>query len=289
MNAPDILHLLTLQIPVGQADRLAAWLGEAVDVAAVEHTRRGAASAWVEVAVPDATQARLIEAAARSAFPVEASRIQVQTPRDWVAACQAHFPVVEAGRRLRIVPAHLDPRPAPTAGRSDVVVQCGLSFGTGQHFTTRFCLDALDRLADREPGASVLDVGCGTGVLALAASALGFGPVAGTDLDPSAVAQATENAGLNPGIPPPSFLVHDLTAGPLPVRADIVVANLFSRLLVDYARRLDAAAGRWLLLTGIQEPETDDVLAAFLPLGWTVARAEGDAEWSGLVLRRGGR
>jgi ribosomal protein L11 methyltransferase len=174
---------------------------------------------------------------------------------DWVRASQAQFPSTKIGDRLWIVPSwHKAPADAAIVVRLDP----GVAFGTGTHATTQLCLAWL---CEQLPaGASVLDYGCGSGILAIAAGRLGAGRVVGVDLDPQAVAAAransvsnevaaryTEPAGLGPGL------------------FDVVVANILSNPLKLLAPALLArVAGRGaLVLSGVLERQADEVIAAY--------------------------
>jgi ribosomal protein L11 methyltransferase len=172
----------------------------------------------------------------------------------------------------------------PESGTVDVAIDIGMAFGTGSHVTTRQCLGAVQRL----PVGSLLDVGTGSGVLAIAALRLGFGPVYALDYDPIALAQAERNARLNDV---DLFLlladVCDPTAG-LPA-AEVVVANLALKPIVALGERYARAAeeGRQrplhVVLGGLLEEQVDEALAAFYGYalvgretegGWVLARLE---------------
>jgi ribosomal protein L11 methyltransferase len=169
----------------------------------------------------------------------------------------------------------------------DVVVEAGRAFGTGGHASTRQCLAEIQEVA---PG-PLLDLGCGSGVVALAALRLGFAPVWGLDIDPVAVHEAASNAALN-GLSP-TLLVGDATdpGRPLPA-ADTVVANLALRPIMHLARRwapeaaniVPALRPAHLLLAGLLVEQGDDAAAAF-PGFEVVARRE-EGEWLMLRLHR---
>ncbi len=143
-----------------------------------------------------------------------------------------------------------------------------MGFGTGHHATTRLCLLALQR--EELAGRSVLDIGTGSGILAIAAACLGPAQVVGIDHDPDAIHAARGNLALNPDAADVVFEVAelaDLTAGSTTATAEIVVANLTGALLAREARRLLAAVrpcGR-LIVSGLLAAERDQVMAAFHP------------------------
>lgn len=144
----------------------------------------------------------------------------------------------------------------------DLVIQPSMGFGTGHHATTRLCLAALQQLDLR--GHFMLDVGTGSGVLALAARALGADRALGLDYDPDAIKSAAENLPLNPGLDRVTFRLFDLSREPLPT-APVVAANLTGALLCRSAALLRGAVapGGALILSGILDSERDAVVAAF--------------------------
>lgn len=228
-----------------------------------------------------------------AAFPAaSASPVDVDD-EDWARRSQENLGPIVVGR-ITVRPGDSD-RPE-TAGQQrpvldgsdaaiDLVIQPSMGFGTGHHATTRLCLAALQRLDLR--GKSMLDVGTGSGILALAARALGAEQAVGLDYDPDAIKSADENLPLNPYLDHVRFSVFDLTQAPLP-RADVVAANLTGALLCRTAPLLMGAVapGGTLVLSGIMESERQAVADAFsaLPLAWE-ARED---EWVALCFNRPG-
>ena len=191
--------------------------------------------------------------------------------QDWVRQTQAQFEPIRVSQRLWIVPSwHVAPDPDALVIRVDP----GLAFGTGSHPTTRLCLAWLD--ASDIVGRSVLDYGCGSGILAIAAARLGAAAVIATDIDAQALISTRDNARANDC----SIDVRevDRTAG---VRTDIVVANILTNPLKVLAPALvgHLAPGGRLVLSGILESQESEVIAAYAPLialrrhacedGWT--------------------
>jgi ribosomal protein L11 methyltransferase len=174
---------------------------------------------------------------------------------------------------------------APPPGTTEVVLDPGMAFGTGTHPTTALCLAALDRLLAAAPGADVLDVGTGSGLLAIAAKKLGARRVVGTENDAVALRVAEENAARN-GVS--LELRHDPPER-VPGRFPLVVANILANTLVALAPGLAArlAPGGTLLLSGILAGQEDEVRAAYLAQGLAAAPDldRSLAEWRLVALR----
>jgi ribosomal protein L11 methyltransferase len=195
---------------------------------------------------------------------------------DWDERWKAfHAPVEIGGLRVR------PPWEPPRDGLVDVVIDPAQAFGTGAHATTRLCLELLLGL---EPGGALVDVGCGSGVLAIAAARLGWAPVLGVDHDPEAVRATTENAAANGvGI---EARRHDLLRDGPPPSAPTALANLLRPLLLRVAA--DGFAGptpEVLIASGLLAHEGDEVAAAFARHGLREAQRRGDGEWIALLLR----
>src|SRR5581483_5759975 len=159
---------------------------------------------------------------------------------DWAVRSQQNLTPVIVGR-IRVVPdaAWLRSGEArDAAALLDIVIEPSMGFGTGHHATTRLCLAALQ--AEEVNGKSVVDVGTGSGILAIAAAKLGAGPVHGLDYDADAIQNAVDNQRLNPGGKAAAFAVADLAVDEPPT-ADLVLANLTGAQLVKSAGRLSAA------------------------------------------------
>ena len=174
---------------------------------------------------------------------------------DWVRATQSQFPPTRISDRLWIVPTwHEPPDPEAVVVRLDP----GVAFGTGTHPTTRLCLRWLD--ANLRPGASVLDYGCGSGILAIAAAKLGASRVVGTDIDPQALQAARANSEAN-SVRADYTQPDSLRCGTW----DIVLANILSNPLMVLAPALlgRVAPGGALVLSGVLERQADDVIEAY--------------------------
>ncbi len=178
--------------------------------------------------------------------------------QDWERSWMDNFQPMRFGRRLWIVPSWHD---APEPGAVNLLLDPGLAFGTGTHPTTALCLEWLDGqdLNDCE----VLDFGCGSGILAIAALLLGARQAVGTDIDPQALEASRDNASRN-GIDParfPVYLPADLPAKP----AEVVVANILAGPLVSLAPQITSlvAPGGRLALSGILAEQAEEVRAAY--------------------------
>ena len=218
--------------------------------------------------------------------PIGELRSRVVHEADWAEAWKAHFPVLRVGRRLVIKPTWRRHR----AGPGDVVLALdpGMAFGTGLHPTTRLCLAGVERLADRGAlsGARVLDVGCGSGILAIAAARLGAVEVIGLDTDTIAVEASGANARRNRVAGR-----VDARQGSIPSREepfDVVLANLIASLLIELASRLrdELTPGGALLASGIFVDRESDVRAAFAAAGLDVTSRAADGEWVLLEAHR---
>ena len=206
---------------------------------------------------------------------------------DWATAWKRHFPVLRIGRRLVIRPTWRRHR----ATRDEVVVTLdpGMAFGTGLHPTTRLSLVALERVADAAGAGAlgrVLDVGCGSGILSIAAAQLGAGRVLGLDIDPIAIESTVANVRRN-------HLSRRIRArlGSLPSRQpafDLVLANLVASVLIDLAAGLAAELqpGGRLIAAGIFVDREADVRRAFEAQRLTIEARDVEGDWLALTAVR---
>jgi ribosomal protein L11 methyltransferase len=201
---------------------------------------------------------RLVGRAAQAAGLAAAPSFTTTVVRDddWVRRSQAQFSPVEIGRRLWVGPSWHE---APV-GRFAVRLDPGLAFGTGSHPTTQLMLRFLE--AEIQGGEDVLDYGCGSGILAIAAAKLGAARVDGVDVDPEALETARANARSN-GIALRATLPEALPAGSY----DIVVSNILAQPLIVLAPLLAARTrpGGRIALAGILQPQAAEVAAAYAP------------------------
>jgi ribosomal protein L11 methyltransferase len=193
---------------------------------------------------------------------------------DWSERWRAfHRPLV-LGNRLTVRP----PWEPPGQTDLDVVIDPGQAFGTGAHATTRLCLELM--LESAVSQGSFVDVGCGSGVLAIVAAALGFDPASALDYDPAAVAATEENAERN-GVSLHARL-FDLRHDQVP-DGDLVVANVLAGPLVAWAAHQDRLPAA-LILSGILSAEADRVSDAFALRGHTEVSRRDRGEWTALAL-----
>ena len=199
---------------------------------------------------------------------------------DWSESWKKHFSPIEVGDRLLVKPEWEEIE--PKLGQAVVILNPGMSFGTGHHATTLFCLKQLTECMPDGGGKSLLDAGTGSGILAVSAAKLGYAPVEAWDFDPVAVSVARRNAELNGLGQTLAFEDRDLTKMPPGGRQfDVVCANLMSELLVAEKAKLAswlAPTGR-LVLAGVLLEQFAQVEEAFCGLGMELVAAESLDEW----------
>ncbi|HEU6448610.1 MAG TPA: 50S ribosomal protein L11 methyltransferase [Verrucomicrobiae bacterium] len=208
-------------------------------------------------------------------------RISISKVRreDWAESWKRHFKPMQFGDSLLVKPSWS--RKQPRKKQAIVVLDPGLSFGTGQHATTSFCLGEIVRCRKIETAQSFLDIGTGSGILAIAAAKLNYKPVRAFDFDPEAVRVAKANARMN-GVKI-QIGRDDVTKLLLkPARGfDLVCANLISTLLMAERRKIAAQLNRdgSLVLAGILRTEFPEVQRAFENLGMKCVAARSEKEW----------
>ncbi len=270
--------MIRLAVRVARADAELV-LAELLELApsGVEETAIGEAEIEYAVYGAPGELPRLpdLEAAAAG---VRIAVTSTEIPDDWMDRWRAfHRPLV-LGDRLTVRP----PWEPPAERGIDLVIDPGQAFGTGAHATTRLCLELMLEI----PAAgSFLDLGCGSGVLAIAAARLGFAPVYAVDLDPASLAAARENASVN-GVAI-DVARHDVRVDATPA-AGTIAANLLGPLLVAWAERLAAQGAtppERIIAGGLLATEAERVGGAFAALGLDVVERRERAEWAALLLR----
>jgi ribosomal protein L11 methyltransferase len=247
--------------------------------AAWEHSR------VVALTNEDDDQAVIVAAAAAqiglATLPKFATRKVAE--QDWVRLTQSQFAPIHIGKNIWVVPSWHE---APDANGLILELDPGLAFGTGSHPTTRLCMEWLE--AHPAPGKTVLDYGCGSGILAMVANKVGAGEVVGVDIDPQAIESAADNAQRNQCeiayFLPDTFAQSKHAAQ----RFDIVVANILSSPLKLMAPMLSGrvADGGALILSGVLARQAEEVAAAYAPFIKLGVWAEQDG-WVALHGRLG--
>ena len=276
----------------------------------------------MQVYLADPAQAGEAARRLKDALALVGSSAQVETSEvpdeDWKLSYRRHFKIEPIGRRLVTVPTwELDGFKASGefSDRIPLVLDPGMAFGTGKHETTRACLEYIDELATAQPPNhlttqppnSFLDMGCGSGILSIAAAKLGFSPVAGFDIDEDAVNASRENAAMNgvsvdyrlfalgkgavtldesieaaKGVYPDLALqgreVDSCDAPFAP--ADFVVANILGPLLIAFADEIAGYAKKTLIVSGILAELYPEVLAAFQSRGFREVSCKTIGEWT---------
>ncbi len=225
--------------------------------AAWEHSR------VVALAADDVDHAALVAGAAAACGidPMPAYTLRPVAEQDWVRLTQSQFEPIHIGKNIWVVPSWHD---APDPDGLILELDPGLAFGTGSHPTTRLCMEWLEAHAPQ--GRSVLDYGCGSGILAMVAKKLGAAQVFGVDIDPQAIESARYNSERN-HCDIAYFLPEEFASAEHPQTFDIVVANILSSPLKLMAPMLSSrvAPGGMLVLSGILARQADEVAAAYAP------------------------
>jgi ribosomal protein L11 methyltransferase len=273
-------------------DAVAEWLGTAFGQPAASYTDADKRQTTVSVYLQDKPDwsaanrkdlALRLQRMARSGLDIGPGRISLKRiPReDWAESWKLHFKPLVIGSALLLKPSWS--RRRPRKGQAVVVLDPGLSFGTGRHPTTGFCLRQL--VVRRRPGEaqSCLDVGTGSGILAITAAKLGYGPVDALDCDPESIRVARANARRNGVSASIRFLRQDLTRLPRRSAAkySLVCANLVSSLLLAERERLLArlAEDGVLMVAGILRREFTQVQRALEAAGLRLTTSRAENEW----------
>ena len=200
---------------------------------------------------------------------------------DWAESWKRHFHPQEIGGALLVKPSWSKKR--PRKNQAVVILDPGLSFGTGQHPTTSFCLNEIVRCRNNGIRQTFLDIGTGSGILAIAAAKLGYTPVHAFDFDPEAVRVACENTRKNKVDARLKPVRGDVTKLPLQSarQYDLVCANLISNLLIAERRRIAnrLKLGGTLVLAGILAAEFSEVERAFAGVGLKLVASRVENEW----------
>jgi len=233
--------------------------------------------------------------------PLPAAVFNPIVDQNWMEAWKQHYKPILIGKRLIIVPAWLD---SPEPGRTAVKIDPGMAFGTGTHPTTQLCLELIENAIDErkdprhqipspEPAYKMIDVGCGSGILSIAALKLGAEIALGVDIDPESVKSSRENADIN-GIGNELILevgsVEDILEGKFAFRsAQLVVANILAPVIIrlfdsGLADLLEEKA--FLILSGILQEQTESVMSAVRGRGLILQEKRQMGDWVALAVSR---
>jgi ribosomal protein L11 methyltransferase len=281
---------LTVDLPEEDAEALEALLHEAGALGLEVRDREAPPMPGVRGPTPgeaivvayfeDPGEAQAAREAVGASFAGARVVLAEQPQQDWSNAWKALIRSVQVGR-LWVGPPWDEPH-AP-AHLTRIVIEPKMAFGTGDHPTTALCLEALDAYLAEHPGASLLDVGTGTGVLAIAARKLGAGRVVGTDNDATSVVLARENALVN-GTPELELSGQELPA--LEGTFALVVANILANTLVELAPLIAPRVEDRLVLAGVLAHQRAQVEAAYVAQGLVPLPGAARGEWVRLDFRR---
>lgn len=291
---PDPLWLIELVVPAAGIDLFQGLLDPFAEAVSIFEAENGALWRIAGYSAGEPDRARIEAAAAVAAcaagLGVPALRIEVLAEKDWLAENRRSFaPVSVAG--FFVHGSHFEG--AAPAGSIPIMLDAGPAFGAGSHETTRGCLIALGRLARRRDFAPkrLLDLGCGSGILAIAMAKLWGRPVRAIDHDPLAVQTTKANARANAV----GDLVEAAGGDGLDTNLlepdkpyDLVAANIVSQPLIDLAPRLaDALApGGYVVLSGILREQHNEVRAAYRQAGFTAGGSVPLGDWRTLIYHR---
>lgn len=264
--------------------------GEIVDLKALPHRDQGAAVTgyFPHVFVPElaADLAQSVTQLAQFGLNPGPAKVGVQTidQRDWATAWQKYYHPVRVTRELTVVPAWETYQPQ-TAQEHPIVLDPGMAFGTGTHPTTKLMLQALTLTL--RGGESVIDVGTGSGVLAIAAKLLGAGQVQALDVDPVAVASAQRNVALNPAAQDVHPVVNSLLAG-RHEQVDVIVANILAEIIRPLIPQAweNLRPGGQFLISGIIKDQVTMIQAALRQQGFVLDELMQIKDWYGIMTHR---
>lgn len=222
--------------------------------------------------------------------PLPAPAYKQIADQNWMEAWKQHYKPILIGQRLLILPAWLE---SPEPKRIPIKIDPGMAFGTGTHPTTQLCLELMELSATNQPPSTVIDVGCGSGILSIAALKLGASKVLGVDIDIESVKNSRENADTN-GVGEELILgqgsVTEVLAGEFPFKsAPLVVANILGPILI---RLFDAGLADLvepngeIILSGILDHQAESVIAAGQAKGLARGELRQIGDWVALSLKK---
>lgn len=287
MSARKNLWQLSFRISENRAEEARAEAYALTGANPATHSRAGETTVRVDIYLDSKEKAQT----ARRLLHHRRPTVRKLPYANWAESWKKHFRIQRIGKRVVIKPSWKK----YNARRGDVLIELdpGLSFGTGQHPTTRFCLRMIERFSSSRPPRSFLDIGTGSGILAIAAAKFGYAPVRAVDNDAQAIRVARANFRTNVGgrLGRATFRVaslHELTTTD---RFDIVAANLLADLIIAKRRKLTAlvAPGGHLILAGILVRESPVINRVFRSLGLKTFACERNGNWAGFVFHKSGK
>ena len=211
---------------------------------------------------------------------------------DWATSWQKYYKPLAVGEKIFVVPEWEKDSPLPE-GKVPVWLNPGLTFGTGSHASTQLCLEGLEQAV--QPGDRILDLGCGSGILSIAALCLGAEFAAAVDIDPKAVGVAYENAALN-DIGKDRYDVRagnvlsdkGLVAELMQTKYQVVLANIVADVIIPLSAFAGdfMAEGGWFICSGIIDTRSDEVRAALVKNGFTIVEKKEKTGWCAFICRR---
>ncbi|RMH61206.1 MAG: 50S ribosomal protein L11 methyltransferase [Zetaproteobacteria bacterium] len=279
MQAPKHLEL-RLSATAMDEDAFEQWCASMHAIATAEEIDADSGQAqrlaWFDAT--EHTAASLARSLKTRGIASDAIELRMLAEQDWATAWQRDWQGMPIGERLWVRPSFREPAPAD---KIDIVLDPGMAFGTGTHPTTRLCLRAIEQCCTQGKVDTLLDMGAGSGILAIAACKLGVRRATAVDLAEEAVLACRENARIN-GVE----LEALLTDHPPKARFDLVVANILAQPLIEMAASLAACAQETLILSGLLVEQCEGVRQAYARQGLTLVRQEAEGQWGMLVMRR---
>jgi len=273
---------LNLVVATNHIEPVSEWVREALQKEPIEVTQPYSEESRLEIYFDSLLEAEIAKKALPDNLPILDADAREYLEQDWTTFWQHHFKIMKLGQNLRIVPEWEE---APKDERINIIINPGLSFGTGGHFTTKFCLEALEEAFQSLEIKTMIDAGTGSGILSIAAIKLGIPDIVAFDYDPVCVDQCTANAVRNDVGGKIHFFQADvLEPGWNSKPADLVCANILTSVLLEAAPLIKRAAKKRILLSGIREIEADAVADTFVQLGCREISRDGDGQWCGLVI-----
>lgn len=234
--------------------------------------------AWFELSGDEAAQRAALAAAALLAG-VAAEHIAIGLlGDDWETAWQKYWKPLSVGQSLWVRPSFCD---GPDDDRIDIVLDPGMAFGTGTHPTTQLCLEAIERICQQSLPCTLLDMGAGSGLLAIAAGKLGVTDLLAIDNDPLSVEACETNSTIN------QIQMQCVLADTPPAQCfDLVVANILCGPLLAMATPLAKSVGKQLILSGLLTTQVDSIIQAYTACGLVHLRTDSMEEWASVEFVR---